>query len=371
MIELPARAAILYVDDEEDNLSVFKSSYRRQYEVLVTTSTDEALALMGEREIPVLITDQRMPLCTGVELLQQLPPEIPAIRIILTGFSDIEVIIKAINECSIFAYITKPWDKVDLDNTIHQALQKFYLNKTNLQLVEDLRATNEGLEEKVILRTLELHSEKERAHRLLLNILPQETANELMRRGKVRPRRHPEVTILFMDIVGFTEFTERFDAEDLVEELDYYYKVFDTIFGKHRVEKIKTIGDAYLAVCGVPLPQERHAHQMIEAAREVISFLDAEYEQRTRAGRPAFRVRVGIHSGAVITGVVGYSKFLYDVWGDDVNVAARIESTGAPGQINVSESTYLLTRGEYNYHHRGKVAAKSKGELDMYFLEPS
>ncbi|MGB3800160.1 MAG: adenylate/guanylate cyclase domain-containing protein, partial [Lewinella sp.] len=211
--------------------------------------------------------------------------------------------------------------------------------------------------------------EKERTHQLLLNILPQETAAELMRRGRVRPRKHDEVTILFMDIVGFTQLTEQIEAEDLVEELDYYYKVFDTIFGKHGVEKIKTIGDAYLAVCGVPAAKPDHARNMIVAAMEVVSFLKAEDRQRRRSGRPSFQVRIGVHSGSVITGVVGHTKFAYDVWGDDVNVAARIESTGQPGQINVSESTYLLTRDQFDYTYRGKIEAKHKGEMDMYFLQ--
>ena len=366
--QVPERAPILYIDDEEDNLAVFKSSFRRHYEVLATTSVDEALQILSEREIPVIITDQRMPLCTGVELLQRLPSTSSAVRIILTGYSDIEVIIRAINECAIFGYITKPWDKADLENTIQQALSKFYLSKANSRLVEDLQQANEGLEEKVRLRTKELTREKERTHQLLLNILPQEVAAELMRRGKVRPRRHDEVTILFLDIVDFTQLTERIEAEDLVEELDYYYKIFDTIFGKHGVEKIKTIGDAYLAVAGVPTGSRHHARHMIEAAMEVLSFLKAEDRQRSRSARPSFQVRIGVHSGSVITGVVGHTKFAYDVWGDDVNVASRIEANGRPGQINVSQSTYQLTKDHFDYEYRGKIEAKHKGELDMYFL---
>ncbi|MGB3800613.1 MAG: response regulator, partial [Lewinella sp.] len=127
---IPERAPLLYIDDEEDNLAVFRSSFRRRYEVIATSSVDEALQVLSDREIPVVITDQRMPLCTGVELLQRLPAHIEAVRIILTGYSDIEVIIRAINECAIFGYITKPWDKTDLENTIQQALGKYYLSKT-------------------------------------------------------------------------------------------------------------------------------------------------------------------------------------------------------------------------------------------------
>ncbi|MEZ4948743.1 MAG: adenylate/guanylate cyclase domain-containing protein [Saprospiraceae bacterium] len=368
-MRIPEKPTVLYIDDEPDNLVVFKSAFRRDYNVLTTTSPDEALEMLKGEEIPVVITDQRMPSCTGVELLEQIPTDLSNVRIILTGFSDVEVIIQAINKCGIYRYITKPWDREELKHTINLAFEKYYLKKNNLHLLDELKEANEALEEKVKLRTQELQIEKERANQLLLNILPEETAHELMRRGKVSPKVHSDVTILFIDIAGFTKLTEKMEPEDLIEELDYYYKVFDTIFSKHGVEKIKTIGDAYLAVAGINSQEENSAVCMIKAVQELMSFIEQEKSHRSRIGRPHFEVRVGIHSGTVITGVVGHTKFAFDIWGDDVNLASRCESSGVTGQINVSESTYDLAKSHFEFEPRGEIEAKNKGKVNMYFVK--
>lgn len=368
-MRVPEKPTVLYIDDEQDNLVVFKSAFRRDYNVLTTTSPAEALDMLKGEEIPVVITDQRMPHCTGVELLEKIPTDLTNVKIILTGFSDVEVIIQAINKCGIYRYITKPWDREELKHTINLALEKYYLKKNNLSLLLELKEANEDLEEKVKTRTIELEREKERANQLLLNILPEDTAQELMSRGKVRPKVHRDVSILFLDIVGFTKLTEQMEPEDLIEELDYHYKVFDTIFSKHGVEKIKTIGDAYLAVSGINTKNENSAVALINAAKEVMSFIDQEKTHRSRVGRPHFDVRVGIHSGMVITGVVGHTKFAFDIWGDDVNLASRCESSGASGQINVSETTFELAKEKFNFEPRGEIEAKNKGKVTMYFVK--
>lgn len=178
---IPEKPTVLYIDDEEDNLVVFRSAFRREYNVLTTTSPDDALQLVKEQEVPVIITDQRMPQCTGVELLGKLPTDIDNVRMILTGFSDVEVIVEAINTCNLYRYITKPWDKSELKHTIDLGLEKYYLNKQNSRLLEELKEANEELEEKVKSRTEELELEKERANQLLLNVLPEVTAEELLR----------------------------------------------------------------------------------------------------------------------------------------------------------------------------------------------
>ncbi len=368
-MNIQEKPTVLYVDDEEDNLIVFKSAFRRDFNVLTTTSPDDALDIIRREEVPVIISDQRMPNCTGVELFRKLPEESGIVRIILTGFSDVEVIIKAINHCSIYRYLTKPWDQAELKHTLDMAVEKYYLHKHNTQLLSDLQAANEHLEEKVKVRTRELEEEKEKSEHLLLNILPDEIAEELKRHGKVMPRRYDDVTVIFLDFVEFTKVAERMPPEALIEELDYYFQAIDTIFSKHGVEKIKTIGDAYLAVCGLPLPDKNHALQVVRAAVEILEFINAEKEKRHKVGETAFDVRIGIHSGSVIAGVVGNTKFAFDIWGDDVNIAARLESNGEKGRINVSESTYQLTKDQFRYEHRGKVNAKYKGEIEMYFLE--
>lgn len=365
----PEKPTILYIDDEEDNLLVFKSAFRRKYNVIVTTSASEALETVNTVEVPLIITDQRMPNKTGVELLKEIPKDNPISKIILTGFSDVEIIIEAINNCNIFRYITKPWDKGEFEHTISLALKHFYLNKNNIRLLEDLKISNEQLEKKVVLRTGELKAEKERAENLLLNILPIETAKELQDSGRVAPRRFDDVTILFTDIVDFTTIAEDLTADELIEELDYYFRKFDEIFEKYGVEKIKTSGDAYIAACGVPTIEKDHALRTVKAAVEALDFVLEEQEIREKAGRLPFKMRFGINSGSVIAGVVGKRKFAFDIWGDDVNLAARMESSGEVGKINISQSTYELVKDHFNCIPRGKVQAKNKGEIDMYFID--
>ncbi|MBV6440113.1 MAG: response regulator [Haliscomenobacteraceae bacterium CHB4] len=368
-MNIPEKPTVLYVDDEEDNLIVFRSAFRRDFTVLTTTSTEEALDIISREEVPVVISDQRMPHCTGVQFLEKIPGDIENVRIILTGFSDVEDIVRAINCCSIYRYLTKPWDQMELKHTIDMAVEKYFMQKHNTQLLRDLQAANEQLEEKVQLRTRELKEEKEISERLLLNILPGEIAEELKQRGKVRPRRYDNVSMIFLDIVEFTRIAERMSPEQLIEELDYYFQAIDTIFIRHGVEKIKTIGDAYFAVTGLPVPDEHHALHALEAAIEILDFIKREKEKRVAEGRTAFDVRIGIHSGSAIAGVVGNTKFAFDIWGDDVNIAARLESSGEKGRINVSESTWQLVKDHYSFEQRGRVNAKYKGEIEMYFLK--
>jgi class 3 adenylate cyclase len=365
----PEKPTILYIDDEEDNLIVFRSAFRRDFNVLVSTSPKEGLAMATAQDIPLVITDQRMPGMTGIEFLEKLPENNESVRMILTGFSDVEIIIQAINKCNIYRYLTKPWDKGELMHTMNLALEKFYLNRENEKLLEDLKVANEELEERVKIRTAELEQEKERANQLLLNVLPKAAADELKKRGKVKPRLRKDVTILFMDIVHFTKIAEQNEPEDLIEELDYYFKVFDTIFSKYGVEKIKTIGDAYMAACGLHEDESDHAEKVIRAAKDVLAFIEAEKKHRSTIGRTFFELRVGIHSGEVITGIVGHTKFAFDIWGDDVNIAARLEQAGTVNQINISEATYDLVKDKFEFESRGKIKAKYKGEMDMYFVK--
>jgi len=365
----PDKPTVLYVDDEEDNLIVFRSAFRRDYNVLTTTSPDEALDIIQREEVPVVISDQRMPSCTGVQFLEKIPNHIENVRIILTGFSDVEDIVRAINYCSIYRYLTKPWDQTELKHTIDMGVEKYFMQKHNTQLLRDLQAANEQLEEKVQLRTRELNEEKEKSERLLLNILPGEIADELKRHGRVQPRRYDDVSIIFLDIVEFTKIAERVSPEQLIAELDYYFQAIDTIFSRHSVEKIKTIGDAYLAVAGMPTPDTDHALHAMQAAVDILGFIRNEKEKRMASGQMAFDVRIGIHSGSAIAGVVGNTKFAFDIWGDDVNVAARLESSGEKGRINISESSWRLLHQHYKFEQRGKVNAKYKGEIEMYFWE--
>jgi len=213
----------------------------------------------------------------------------------------------------------------------------------------------------------EIAKEKKRSDNLLLNILPADTAEELKTNGKVKARRFDNVSVLFTDFVGFTSFSRELSPEVLVECIDYYFTQFDKIIEKHGLEKIKTIGDSYMCASGLPFPSANHAHQITLAALELIAFFKKE-----RIDNPAkeipFEVRIGINSGPVVAGVVGFKKFAYDIWGDTVNTASRLETNSALGRINISEATYLLIKEDFDCEYRGTFEVKNKGSMKMYFV---
>ncbi len=208
--------------------------------------------------------------------------------------------------------------------------------------------------------------EKNRSEELLLNILPSEVAEELKDKGSAEAKFFNEVTVLFTDFVGFTTVAERMTPQQLVNELDGCFRGFDHIMGKYNIEKIKTVGDAYLAVCGLPMPNEEHAANVVNAALELREFMA---ERKKQLGDLTFQVRIGVHSGSVVAGIVGVKKFAYDIWGDTVNTAARMEQNSTAGKINISEVTHELIKDKFECTYRGKIQAKNKGELSMYFVE--
>lgn len=210
--------------------------------------------------------------------------------------------------------------------------------------------------------------ERDRSESLLLNILPKETARELKVNGRVRAQRFESVTILFSDFRGFTHHAENMDPEELVESIDFYFSHFDTIMDKYGLEKIKTVGDAYMCAGGLPNPVENHAIRVVEAALEMMEFVEANKNNGAKGHTP-FDMRIGINTGPVVAGVVGIKKFVYDIWGDAVNVASRMESSSEAGKINISEETYRLIREVYDCESRGSQAVKNHGEMNMYFVK--
>ncbi len=227
----------------------------------------------------------------------------------------------------------------------------------------------EALAHKAQVEEQKLREEKKRSDSLLLNILPEEIANELKQFGKSYARKHEEVTILFADIKGFSSIAENLSADELVTQLDECFRAFDKIVEKHGLEKIKTVGDAYVCACGLPKPVADHAVKTVGAALDMIEFIKGFGMTKKIQNLPAFEFRVGINTGSVVTGVVGLKKFTYDIWGDAVNMAARMEQHGEAGRINVSGTTYQLIKDKFKCSHRGKIEAKNKGEVDMYFVE--
>ena len=218
-------------------------------------------------------------------------------------------------------------------------------------------------------KNAEIEKEKKRGDELLNNILPKEIANELKATGKVKPRHFSSATIMMLDFKDFSNITRSLTPEGLIAKLDYCFKSFDHITAKHGLEKIKTIGDAYLCVGGVPKSNQTHPFDCISAAREMLVFLEDWKKDQIILNEPYFEARVGIHSGPVIAGVVGDKKFAFDIWGDAVNIAARIESSGEAGKINVSQTTYDLVKHKFSCSHRGKIPIKNQEPLDMYFVE--
>ena len=214
-----------------------------------------------------------------------------------------------------------------------------------------------------------IERERHRADILLQNILPEKTAEELKVNGTVEPVYYKSVTVLFSDFKNFTTIAETMSPAALVRELDEYFRLFDAIVVKHGLEKIKTIGDAYMCAGGLPEPNETHALDTVRAALEMQKTIRELAEKKAAVGKPFFEMRVGINTGPVVAGVVGSHKFAYDIWGDTVNTAARLEQGGAPGKINISETTWEKVREEFPCTFRGKLPAKNKGEIAMYFVE--
>lgn len=211
-----------------------------------------------------------------------------------------------------------------------------------------------------------IEEERNRSETLLLNILPKETAQELKQQGKVQAKKFSSVTVLFADFKGFTKYAENLTPEQLVEAVDYYFSKFDAIIEQYGLEKIKTIGDAYMCAGGLPFPSEDHALKVVQAAQAMAAFVAATRESAEVTH--SFEVRIGIHTGPVVAGVVGTKKFAYDIWGDTVNIAARMESGSEPGKVNISESTYLLVKESILCTYRGEIDVKNKGNLKMYFV---
>jgi class 3 adenylate cyclase len=205
--------------------------------------------------------------------------------------------------------------------------------------------------------------EKQKSEELLLNILPSGVADELKENGKAKAHRFDDVSILFTDFVNFTGTAEQMTAEQLVQELHECFTAFDLIMEKYGMEKIKTVGDAYLAVCGLPAPDPEHARKTVLAALDIRDFIEERKKQEN-----AFSIRIGIHSGSVVAGIVGVKKFAYDIWGDTVNTAARMEQSGESGKVNISGTTYEFIKDQFNCVYRGEIAAKNKGKMNMYFV---
>ena len=224
------------------------------------------------------------------------------------------------------------------------------------------------LEQIINKRTEDLIIEKEKTEALLANVLPKNTASEIMEKGKATKIKYNFVTVLFSDIQGFTKIAEEMNPEILIDELDKFFFYFDSVVEKFGIEKIKTIGDAYMCAGGIPEKNRTNPVEVILAALEMKSYMKKLKESSEIEGMKYWDIRIGIHTGTVVAGVVGQKKLSYDIWGDTVNTASRMESSGEAGKINISGTTYEFVREFFDCEYRGKMPVKYKGELEMYFV---
>ena len=397
---------ILFVDDEPDMKELIQQRLRkhvRDEKFVLEFAGNGRLALEKLKEhddIRIIVTDINMPEMDGLSLLLELSKlDRPTRTLVVSAYGDMQNIRSAMNNGA-FDFVTKPIDFTDLDVTLEKTVQEvMYLlqsleTKQKLQdeTIERIKAQEEALkqaeenaelirqqnvllEAKVAARTIELaekndilNVELQRSEELLLNILPYDTAQELKTKGKAEARFYPDITVMFTDFKGFTQIAEKLSPEQLVEEIDEIFTAFDLIMDKHGIEKIKTIGDAYMAASGLPALKDSHALDMVNAAVDIIKYMESQKQIRSAAGRPIFDIRVGIHTGPVVSGIVGHKKFAYDIWGDAVNLASRMESSGEAGQINISQATYERINSAYSCMFRGEIEAKNKGKIGMYFV---
>lgn len=242
----------------------------------------------------------------------------------------------------------------------HQVVSQFELRRSVLELERRMAELNEARRE--------AEKQRERSDQLLRNILPSAIAEELRSKESVTPRYHESVTIMFADFEGFSRLTERIEPKGLIEQLDQFFSAFDAIVERHRLEKLKTIGDAYMCVGGLPEPNRTHEVDSCLAALDFLDFMRRTNAQREKLHLPRWELRVGIHTGPVMAGVVGQRKFVYDIWGDAVNVAARLEAAGGSGRINVSDAVYNRVRPLMEFEARGAVEIKNKAPINMHFL---
>ncbi|HZW39543.1 MAG: adenylate/guanylate cyclase domain-containing protein [Syntrophothermus sp.] len=340
---------ILIAEDELITaLDIKKTLTKLNYEVVgvVTNGLDAKKKSLELKPDLILMDINLSGEITGIETAQLILSELNIPVIYLTGLSDDSTLEKAkITEP--FGYILKPFDPRNLQTNVEMALYKH------------------SVETELKKRTIELEEEKIKTDVLLQNILPLEIVNELKEKGSAAPREFENVSIMFTDFYNFHDISIANSAERLVEELNDIFYNFDVIIENHGLEKLKTFSDSYLVGAGLPIESEDHAIKIIEAAINMHHYI----RERNLNKEIKWKLKIGVNSGKVIAGIVGTNKFTYDIWGDAVNIASRMENNCEPGKINISGSTYKLINKLFECEYRGKLNAKGKGAIDMYYVK--
>ena len=340
---------ILVVDDNESNRSMLARRLEREgHAVQLADNGKRALHMLRSQDFDLVLLDVMMPEMDGYQVLEQLHADdkfrgLPVIMI--SALDEIDTVVKSI-ELGAEDYLAKPFDPVILRARIGACLEKKRLRDRERAYVRKLR------------------SEQERSEQLLLNILPRPIAERLKEGQRTIADVFPDVTVLFADLVGFTRMSEQLPPAELVAMLNRIFSMFDQLAEKHGLEKIKTIGDEYMAASGLPMPRPDHAEAMAEMALDMLAVIERFNAKRNRG----VRIRIGLNCGPVTAGIIGTKKFAYDLWGDTVNIASRMESHGIANAVQVTEATYKRLRHKYAFQRRGIIHVKGKGALCTYFL---
>lgn len=349
---------ILIIDDQETNIALLETFLEDEGYTRYTSTTDarQALPLFLETKPDLVLLDLHMPHLDGFRVMEQLCAQVPPGEyvpiLVLTANVNPEVKRRALLEGA-RDFLHKPLDFDEVSARIGNLLETRFLHR-------HLQERNHILERAVH----EIQEERKLSERLLLNVLPRPVADRLKREGGVIVDSFAEATVLFADIERFTPIASRLAAEEVLAWLSDVFSFLDHLTERHGLEKIKTIGDAYMAASGVPTPRADHT----EAAADLALAIRAEAAQRLAPDGSPLLLRLGVHTGPVVAGVLGTSKFAYDLWGDSVNLASRMEAHGVGGSIHVTEAVYERLHPRYQFVSRGPIEVRGKGLLNTYFL---
>ncbi|MCB2194386.1 MAG: response regulator [Bacteroidetes bacterium] len=344
---------ILIVEDDpiyEKIISHIIENIGQDIHILRSDNGADAIDIVNKEKPDLILTDWEMPEMDGIEFCKQINAEqsfenIPVIM--CTGINTSSQDIKTAFESGVVDFIRKPIDKIELAARVNSMLK----------LSESYQTIKEQKEE--------IEAEKKKSDQLLLNILPKKIAEDLKEYGETKPKLYKNVSVIYTDIVDFTVKTLQMPSDVLLDELNELVKGFDVIMQKHYCEKIKTVGDAYVAVCGLPIPNKDHAENIICAAKDIIAYLD----QRNKKSKYKWEVRIGVDTGEVAGGIIGTKKYIYDIFGDPVNTASRLESNSQTMRIHVSERTYKLVKEKFKFEEQPPLEVKGKGIMKMYFVK--
>lgn len=350
-------SAILVADDSRLMRIVLTKALRELGFTNISEAVDgrDAIKKLSEGSYELMLLDMEMPEMNGIEVLiaKNTVPKLKEVpTIVISATEQVDLAVKCI-EAGAEDYLLKPPNNTLLRARVTTSLEKKRLRDMDRILFARLQEEKELVE-----------IEKEKSEHLLLNILPGTIAGRLKAGEKTIANGHQIVSVLFADLCGFTKLSRKTSPADLVSMLNEIFTTFDDIVKNHGVEKIKTIGDCYMLVGGLPNPRDDHAHAVADTALEMVQALERINKNRDID----LAMRIGIHSGPVVAGVIGKIKFTYDIWGDTVNVASRMESSGLPGKIHISEQTMAELNSQFNLEERGMVECKGLGQVKTFFI---